>query len=584
MINNDKIISLVSDILKFNFDNVEITDSDRVTVQKSADKLIVGGNSIPQKMRALTIAYINRDKADLDIKQTPYFENLGVMLDVSRGGVMRVGRVKEFILRLAMTGSNRLMLYTEDIFTLEDYPYFGYCRGRYTDEELSEIIAYGEDLGVELVPCIQTLGHMAQYLSWWLGDGEGGKLKDTDTCIMCDSKYTYDFIEAEIKKMKNLFKSNKIHIGMDEAHDMGLGKYLDEFGYTDRNTLLKRHLTKVCDICKKYDFEPIMWSDMFFRLASGGEYYDTKSKFSKEILAGLPDVDLAYWDYYTKDEAQYDKMIERHKLLGRPIVFAGASISYNGILPDIKESFDCTYPAMKSCIKNNLQDIWATMWGDDGCEVDYFDALYAYAMFSEMCYNPDCTMADIENMAITISNYTPKLAKETESYYVYEGIRDSIIWGDIFYKLTNVDTSTDKAYLKAKEAYEACDDEYVKLILKIFYTKADIYANMQNDYKSGADMSKYSQKILPELLDDFERLFEIFSQKWLRNNKVFGYEVFGLRFNTSIGRIKYAIKVISDYADGRLDKIEEFEYEPQYTSRRQAFYNNVVSGRAINYF
>ena len=97
-------------------------------------------------------------------------------------------------------------------------------------------------------------------------------------------------------------------------------------------------------------------------------------------------------------------------------------------------------------------------------------------------------------------------------------------------------------------------------------------------------MSKYSQMILPELLDDFERLFEIFSKKWLRNNKVFGYEVFGLRFNTSIGRIKYALKVISDYAGGRLEKIEELEYEPQYTSRRQAFYNNVVSGRAINYF
>ena len=46
----------------------------------------------------------------------------------------------------------------------------------------------------------------------------------------CDSEETYKFIEAEIAKMRRVFKSNKIHIGMDEAHDVGLGKYLRKYG------------------------------------------------------------------------------------------------------------------------------------------------------------------------------------------------------------------------------------------------------------------------------------------------------------------------------------------------------------------
>ncbi len=582
MINNKQIIAMVSSALDYDFGEVKIQDVERVTVEKCDGKLLIGGTTVPQKMRALTLAYIHRDKAEIHLNQSAAFEHLGVMLDVSRGGVMRVERVKEFILKLAMTGSNRLMLYTEDTYTLEDYPYFGYCRGGYSDKELSEIIEFGENLGVELVPCIQTLGHMEQYLSWRLGDGEASEVYDTRDCLLCNSEATYKFIEAEIKKMKSLFKSKKIHIGMDEAVDMGLGKYLKKFGYTDQTELFKAHLIHVTDICRKYEFEPVMWSDMFFRLAaSDGEYYHSDTEFSQEILSGLPDACLVYWDYYSKDKSRYDSMIGRHLELQKPISFAGASISYWGLLPSIRETFECTEPALKACIDGGIKDVWATMWGDDGCEIDYFDALYAYAMFSEMCYNPDYTMSDIENMGMAISNYTPKLAKENDTYYSYPNIRDSLVWCDIFYKLTNVDTATDKAYLRAKEASKVCDDEYVKLILKIYSTKAEIYADMQTDYKSGGDMSRYSDQILPELLADYERLYQLFSGKWLKTYKAFGYEALQLRFNTTIGRIKYAIKVISEYAAGKSNNIEELDYEPRYTSRRSAFYNNLVSGSIV---
>ena len=46
------------------------------------------------------------------------------MLDMSRNGVMKVEKVKEFIDYLAKMGYNSLQLYTEDTFEVNNEPYF----------------------------------------------------------------------------------------------------------------------------------------------------------------------------------------------------------------------------------------------------------------------------------------------------------------------------------------------------------------------------------------------------------------------------------------------------------------------------
>ncbi len=86
------------------------------------------------------------------------------MVDSSRNCVMSVEAVKAWIRMQASVGMNTLMLYTEDTYEVPGYPYFGALRGRYTAEELKEMDAYGVALGVELIPCIQSLGHLQQPL------------------------------------------------------------------------------------------------------------------------------------------------------------------------------------------------------------------------------------------------------------------------------------------------------------------------------------------------------------------------------------------------------------------------------------
>ena len=68
---------------------------------------------------------------------------LTAMFDCSRNAVLNLKSVKKYIDLLAKMDYKGLMLYTEDTYEVNNEPYFGYLRGRYSKEELKEISSYG---------------------------------------------------------------------------------------------------------------------------------------------------------------------------------------------------------------------------------------------------------------------------------------------------------------------------------------------------------------------------------------------------------------------------------------------------------
>ena len=88
---------------------------------------------------------------------------LGVMIDMSRNAVMSMEGLQRFLPLLKKMGYNTVMLYTEDTYEVKDEPFFGYMRGRYSAKELCELDQYAASLGIELIPCIQTLAHLSTF-------------------------------------------------------------------------------------------------------------------------------------------------------------------------------------------------------------------------------------------------------------------------------------------------------------------------------------------------------------------------------------------------------------------------------------
>lgn len=581
MLSNESILRLAATRIGPELARAELRDTDGVFVQIQNGKITIGGQTVPQKLRACTLAHLNAHKERYTVSQQPSFDTLGAMLDMSRGGVMRPEQVKEFILRLALCGANQLMLYTEDIYTLEEYPHFGYLRGAYSDDELRDMDAYAAELGVEIVPCIQTLGHMAQYLTW---NEEAKDMKDTDAVLLCDSEETDRFIEAALRKMRSVFRSGRIHIGMDEARDMGLGAYYRKHGACNRYEILQRHLARVCRMCQELGLQPMMWSDMFFRIGSkNGKYYDTDVVFPQGLADRIPLVDLVYWDYYHEDTAFYESMLDLHAELRRPVIFAGTVYTTRGFLPNLSLSHATTAPALAACAKRGIREVFATMWGDDGCETDYFDALYGFAQYSEACYAPEADADAIAQMGSFLSGITPQLAGQMDAFFLLERPK-YLIWGDVFFNQTGVDFSIDRAFEQVKKVADGCENTYVSVLLRILYTKALIYADLQQDYRNGRPLDRWAKQILPALLEDYRTLFSLHGERWLALNKPFGFEVLQARYAATIQRLEYAIQILDRYVSGGTDHIEELEYTPVFGEGRAPWYNFVAFTRVMNFY
>lgn len=155
------------------------------------------------------------------MENTTSFKRFGIMLDCSRNAVATVDSLKKWIDITTDLGYNTLMLYTEDTYEVPDNPYFGYMRGRYSCEELKEVDAYAKEKGMELIPCIQTLAHLNAIVRW----PEYQPHFDIDDILLAEDDRVYELIDSMFKTLSSCFTTRIAHIGMDEAHNLGRGRY-----------------------------------------------------------------------------------------------------------------------------------------------------------------------------------------------------------------------------------------------------------------------------------------------------------------------------------------------------------------------
>ena len=175
---------------------------------------------------------------------------------------------------------------------------------------MREIDSYAQTVGVEVIPCIQTLAHLNAISRWQQ------YVMDTPDILMVDDESTYDLIDKMFKTLSECFATRRLHVGMDEAHMLGRGKHLEKYGYETVDVIMKRHLARVCEIAKKYGYDIMIWSDMYFRPWNEGEYFIGKKQVPEEYIKALPDnVIPVYWDYYSDDFNNYDAMFHNHRQL-----------------------------------------------------------------------------------------------------------------------------------------------------------------------------------------------------------------------------------------------------------------------------
>lgn len=310
-------------------------------------------------------------------KQTPKNDvpKMGIMLDVSRGPVNTVENIKSQLVSLCTLGYEYIMLYMEDMMDI-DVNRFGYLRGKYSGAEIKAIVEFATVLEIEVIPCIQTLGHYENFLRWDLTN----EIKDTNSVLNPKSELALDLIRKTIEFCAQNFTSSKIHIGLDEAIDLGRGTFLKQYGYQPQAEIFYEHLKFVYNTCMELGYQDvIIWSDMLFTVdGTGGELYD--NSFNSELahkLLNLEGLKFCYWNYWSKTEKEHLRLIDQHlNIVPAERLICAGGVNQWGQLTYLLDS-NISYTSLLAAMDmRNLNELLLTVWFDGAGFTNYYPTCY----------------------------------------------------------------------------------------------------------------------------------------------------------------------------------------------------------------
>ena len=575
-------ISYVADQLKLEVvccggTAVRAVKCDKTAIERVNDTVVISYAKECQFFRMLSYLPGILDGGD-NVYEESKFGLLCYMGDMSRNAIYNMPTAKRMIRYLALMGYDSMMLYTEDTFELPGYPYFGHMRGRFSKQELKEIDDYAYDLGVEVIPCVQTLAHLATALRW-----PGFPFVDTGDILMVGDERTYAFIDAIMKVCAECFRSRRINIGMDEAHMLARGNYLLKNGYRPSSEVMLEHLERVVKVCSDNGFYPMIWSDMFFRMAFNGKYRVSEGEISQDIIDKVPEnLTLIYWDYYSLDEKIFSHMLDCHLKFHNPITFAGGAWKWYGFAPHNKFSLASTKMQLDVCADRKVDHVIVTSWGDNGGEASQFSTLSSMIYFAERCYKDVVDEATMENRCMDCFGIgfdalaTLDAPNELPGVSVKNGwpVNPSryLTFNDPLEGLLDVHMNPEEAvegFARNAERLFAYRDnadfgyifETLGKLCVFLADKCDMSVRARKYYAEGNKeaLRVLAEEQIPVMIVKLDDFISTFRYQWYKENKTFGFSTQELRLGGLKERLYSTALRLSEYIDGNIDRIEELE-------------------------
>ena len=526
-----------------------------------------------QFYRAMSL--IPQPLAPCSIHEKARFETCGVMFDCSRNAVLKPEGMRYLLRKMALMGLNMGMMYTEDTYEVPEQPFFGYKRGRYTFDELKALDDYADQFGIELCPCIQTLGHLKRILHW----PAFHRYRENDEVLLADYEDTYVLLDQMIRAATAPYRSKRIHLGMDEAYGVGLGAHLVYHGYENPHQVIGRHLKRVLEITDKYGLSAMMWSDMYFHL-DGHDYHNGGLPSQSARDAVDPRITLMYWDYYQSDEAMYADALHKHAQFPAPTVFAGGIWTWIGPAPDYPTAIATSVAGLSACMKAGVPLALATAWGDNGGEANMVASLLALQLYAEMTYTGvydeealcarfrRCCNADAQAfLDISQLNLVPGM-KSCHNDPV--NACKFLLYQDPLIQLFEADTagfdmSGHFASLVQKFAHYAQENPEYALLFDFYATLSHALALKCAWHEQAGDVVRRGDREaaaaladgIPATVEALNTLRVLWRKLWESTNKPNGFEILEVRLGGVAARMATAGEKMRAFADGTVDTIPE---------------------------
>lgn len=494
-----------------------------------------------------------------EVSFSPRFDGLSFMVDVARNNAPKVKTFKRLIRHLALFGYSALKIYLEDCFEVEGEPYFGYLRPRYSKKELREIVEYAKIFGIEVVPCIETLAHMKTLQKWCVYRYHF----DIDDILLVDDPRIQTLLRNEFKTLREVFSTDRINIGFDEAMRIGRGRYYELHGLHSPKDIMLRQLDFLTGLADEFGFKIEMWGDMF--LNESFDSSDLQKKYS-----GLKLID---WDYEVRDVDEFASTLDAYLKISPNIAVAGGAWRWIGYAPNNRYSILHLERFFKAATQKGIKEFTLTAWGDNGAECSLFAILpsidflanlnYGWAS-SKKAFRELTGYSQEEFLALDLPNATeiPYAAEHKNSLSRLFALDDLMLG---IYDSCIPENQT--------KLYQHAYNQLAPLALRdsrysyLFATMRDFVGYLEVKVPMGLELRKaYHEGNLADCLPKLRALskalecfYDSFYNQWMREAKGIGFEVQDIRLGAVARRIRTTEKRIGDYLEGYIKDIDELE-------------------------
>jgi hypothetical protein len=313
-----------------------------------------------------------RRLAACTIEDAPSLSMRGVMLDVSRGKVPTPQTIRELIDLCARLKLNVLMLYTEHTFRFRRHPAIGASDSPLDAETMRELDGYSSDRCVELIPCLQSLGHMSHVLEhaqyahldetrdrWTLSPAEPG---------------TYELLRDLYDEYLPNFSSTWLNANCDEPWDLCRGKSKAREQELGPGGVYLEHVRRLRELARRHGKRTMIWGDVVH----------SHPERIPEI-----DRDLVLLDWWYEAEFDFDRVK----------VFAENGIEF--LVCPGTSSWNCLFPRVETSLRNierwaeagrrhGARGLLNTDWGDYGHYNLQGNSWLAYAWGAQQAWSGEC--------------------------------------------------------------------------------------------------------------------------------------------------------------------------------------------------
>jgi hypothetical protein len=313
-----------------------------------------------------------------EIDDAPDFAWRGILLDVSRGKVPTEAELRALIdlcLRLKL---NVLMLYLEHTFRWRRHPRIGADADGFDAETLRALDAYAAARHVQLVPNLQSLGHMEHILKL----PPYAALAETDArwTLACADPGSYELLRDLYDEFLPNFRSRLFHANCDEAWDLGRGRSRERAASLGPGGLFVDHVQRVRELARTHGRRTAIWADFVHA------HPDRVGDLPKDVL-------LCEWWY----EADFD--------FDRVRLFADHGLEF-WVCPGTS-SWNCLFPRQTNALANvshwadagrrhGATGLLITDWGDGGHYNLLGNSWLGYAWAAQQSWSGDTASASFD--------------------------------------------------------------------------------------------------------------------------------------------------------------------------------------------